>query len=188
MRSIVLKYHRDSDLKYQPNSNTILQSSFSISKEQTVQLILKQGAPKEAKINWSRRILRYTLYMFALHLFVAGWPGLGLVLVPLRLALRVLCVARFARSSVSSCFLRPPYSFFLVSLPCLVAVSFFFVRAISSYLFPRLEANAYLSSTVFLSLLSLCILLRVASIRVHPDSQIGLRIPGKNRIRSILFY
>lgn len=41
---------------------------------------------------------------------MAGWPGLGLVLVPLtlRLARQLFgfCVARFARSSASSCFHR----------------------------------------------------------------------------------
>lgn len=45
------------------------------------------------KFGKSRAILRHTLYTFALHLFAeAGWPGLGLVLVPLtlRLALRLL--------------------------------------------------------------------------------------------------
>ena len=73
--------------------------------------------------------LRHTLYMFALHLFVAGWPGLGLVSRPSYSssrspAPRVLC-GSLARSSASSCFLRPsssPCSLF-PSLPVYRAVA-----------------------------------------------------------------
>lgn len=144
-----------------------------------MKLYLRTNEQKRNKI-WqellykSRAILRHTLYTFALHLFVVesgrmAWTRAGsrpsypsLRLASLRL--HGFCVARcFARSSASSCFPRPSSS------PWRTAAS-----SPSPCLGTEPTRSLHLSSTVFLSQLSLCILLRLDSRPPIPRFRLAL--------------
>lgn len=99
----------------------------------------------------SGAILPHTLYTFALHLFVAGWPGLGLVLVPLLLFVSLAGSSGFVWLASRD---PPLLLVFLVRRPRRVfAVSFSLARASLPLSSPAAwaKATSCLSSAVFLS-------------------------------------